>query len=117
MAAAIITGLADADAFVRGQADAAADDFQQFIGPLASFDGAEGRGRRAPMSICCPLPPDGETLPEGSEGLSDWAMRGNDVCKMHARFIHQRASVNTADSRSAALTWISFVFAIRISRS
>ena len=28
------------DAFVRGQADAAADDFQHFIGPLASFDGA-----------------------------------------------------------------------------
>lgn len=38
VAAAITTGLADADAFVRGQADAAADDFQQFIGPLASFE-------------------------------------------------------------------------------
>jgi hypothetical protein len=40
VAAAITAGLADADAFVRGQADAAADDFQHFIGPLASFDGA-----------------------------------------------------------------------------
>jgi len=33
--AAITAGLADPDAFVRGQADAAADDFAMFIGPLA----------------------------------------------------------------------------------
>lgn len=39
VAAAITAGLADADAFVRGQADAAADDFQQFIGPLPSAGG------------------------------------------------------------------------------
>jgi hypothetical protein len=36
VAAAIAAGLTDKDAFVRGQADAAADDFQQFIGPLSS---------------------------------------------------------------------------------
>lgn len=35
VAAAITAGLADSDAFVRGQADAAADDFQQFVGPLS----------------------------------------------------------------------------------
>ena len=34
VAAAITEGLADADAFVRGQADAAADDVRQFIGPI-----------------------------------------------------------------------------------
>lgn len=34
VAAAINAGLADTDAFVRGQADAAADDYEQFIGPL-----------------------------------------------------------------------------------
>ena len=39
VAAAITAGLTDADAFVRGQADAAADDIQLFVGPLASFDG------------------------------------------------------------------------------
>jgi hypothetical protein len=35
VAAAITAGLADADASVRGQAEAAADDFRQFIGPLS----------------------------------------------------------------------------------
>ena len=35
VAAAIKAGLADTDAFVRGQADTAADDYGQFIGPLS----------------------------------------------------------------------------------
>jgi hypothetical protein len=34
VAAAITAGLRDVDAFVRGQADAAADDFRQFVGAL-----------------------------------------------------------------------------------
>jgi hypothetical protein len=39
VASAIRAGLADTDAWVRGQADAAADDFQHFVGPLESFSG------------------------------------------------------------------------------